>query len=199
MNEAQKLPKPQLLSLDLLEENVGQVEGLPANPRTISEEKYELLKKDIQNYPEFLRYNSLKVLPLSNGKYVVIGGNMRFKALQELGFSEVPCLIYPPHSELTRLKAYMVMDNSSFGQWNWQMLQSDEWNIDELSDWGIDMPIMESEIDIDNFFNSLDNEEQKPKSEHITIVLPDSLKNLKNDIIEDIKKGLSKYNGISIR
>lgn len=42
------------ISLNLLELNVGQIEGLPGNPRKISAEKLELLKKDIQDYPELL-------------------------------------------------------------------------------------------------------------------------------------------------
>lgn len=55
---------PQMLPLDLIEENEGQLFGLPANPRDIAPEKFELLKADIQKYPQFLQYNSLKVYPL---------------------------------------------------------------------------------------------------------------------------------------
>ena len=61
------------LELDRLELNEGQLDGLPANPREILETKLDLLKKDIQAYPELMKYRMLLVYPLDNGKYIIIG------------------------------------------------------------------------------------------------------------------------------
>ena len=196
-----KLDAPKWLKLEQLEENTGQIEGLPANPRDIRDEKYELLKQNIQNYPEFLRYNSLKVLPLpaQEGKYIILGGNMRFRALKELGYEEVPCVIIPADTPIDKLKAYVVLDNSPFGQWDWMMLQGEDWNADELQSWGVEMPIMETEIDPDEFFDNLTDDEIKGKTEHITITLPEDLKEQKEEIKSLIKEALSKYNGISYK
>lgn len=72
MREFENFHAPLLLSLDLLEENEGQLFGLPANPRDIRDEKFELLKKNIQEHPEFLAYNALKVLPMDDDKYIII-------------------------------------------------------------------------------------------------------------------------------
>ena len=172
---------------------------MPANPRTIRDERFELLKKNIQEYPEFLAYNALKVLPMDKGKYIIIGGNMRFRAMRELGMKETPCIVIDKDTSIKDLKAYVGLDNSPFGQWDWQMLQSEDWDSDQLEEWGIEMPMMETEVDIDDFFDNLDESEQKEKLEHITIVLPDDLKEQKSEIKEAIKAALSEYSGISLK
>lgn len=139
-----KVQSAQIISLNLLEENKGQYLGLPANPRGIREEKFELLKKNIQEHPEFLAYNALKVLPMDDGKYIIIGGNMRFRAMKELGMSEAPCIVIDKDTPIEDLKAYVVLDNSPFGQWDWQMLQSEDWDVDQLEGWGVEMPNWET-------------------------------------------------------
>lgn len=49
MSETNNSTTPaRMLPLDLIEENEGQLFGLPANPREIAPEKFELLKVDIQ-------------------------------------------------------------------------------------------------------------------------------------------------------
>lgn len=122
---------------------------------------------------------------------------MRFRAMKELGMKEAPCTVISKETSLEDLKAYVVLDNSPFGQWNWQMLQSEDWSAEQLTDWGVELPIMETHIDIDNFFDSLDeNDDQKAKPDHITVVLPDNLKESKTEIKNVIKEALSKYNGI---
>lgn len=84
------------IGLDLLEPNEGQLEGLPSNPRKISESKMELLKANIAQYPEMLSMRGLMVYPLDNGHYIIIGGNMRYRAMIELGY----CTATPPFSTM---------------------------------------------------------------------------------------------------
>ena len=36
-------------------------------------------------------------------------------------------------------KEFIIKDNSSFGEWDWDVL-ANEWNIDDLKDWGLDIP-----------------------------------------------------------
>lgn len=127
-----------MLPLDLIEENEGQLFGLPANPREIVPEKFELLKADIQKYPQFLQYNALKVYPMDDGKYIVIGGNMRCRALKELGYKEVPCVVIPKETSIEDLKAYILIDNNNFGDWNWSLLE--DWPEDMLMECGLDIP-----------------------------------------------------------
>lgn len=126
------------IALSELQPNEGQIEGLPANPRTIEPAKLDKLKKSIQDNPEMLQLRGIMVYP-HEGKYIVIGGNMRLRAMRELGMKTAPCVIIPSHVTADKLRAYTILDNSSMGEWDWQMLQAD-WNTAQLDDWGVDMP-----------------------------------------------------------
>lgn len=50
--------------------NEGQIEGLPANPRIIKNEKFKKLVKSIQSLPEITEARDLLVYPYQ-GSYVV--------------------------------------------------------------------------------------------------------------------------------
>ena len=62
-----------MTTLDKLKEN-------PDNPRTISKEKFEKLKNNIQKFPKMLELRPI----VYNKKNIVLGGNMRLKAIREL-------------------------------------------------------------------------------------------------------------------
>ena len=130
--------KQQIIKLSKIVENKGQIEGLPRNPRQIKDEKYKLLKKSIEDDPEMLELRELLVYP-HNNKFVVIGGNMRLKALRELGVAECPCKVIPEETPVEKLRAYTIKDNNSFGEYDFDLLGND-WEVDELLDWGCDLP-----------------------------------------------------------
>lgn len=128
----------QMLPMSVVEVNAGQLQGLPANPREIRDEKFEKLKANIQKYPELLEYRSLMVYPMPNGKHIIIGGNMRYRAMQELGYTEVPCVIIPAETPVEKLGAYTILDNNDFGKWDWDLLANEwsDWNMEDLGlDW----------------------------------------------------------------
>lgn len=51
------------LDIDSIECNEGQIEGVPSNPRTISEERMEALKKSVEELPDMLSMRELLVYP----------------------------------------------------------------------------------------------------------------------------------------
>lgn len=185
------------LPLDALEMNTGQIDGLPCNPRNITKDKMEKLKKDIQEYPEMLKLRGLLVYPHGD-KYVIVGGNMRFAAMQELGFTTAPCVVIPKTASVEQLKAYTILDNAPFGKWDWDLL-GNEWEAQQLTDWGVDLPIMESEINPDEFFDNVENASEKEKEEKITVHIPDDLANEKEGIKSVIEDALSEYTGIKVK
>lgn len=126
-----------MLPLSKIEANRGQIEGLPKNPRVIRDAKFEILKKSIQDDPEMTALREILVIE-HNGKYVIIGGNMRFRAMQDLGIKEAPCKIIPADTDVEKLKAYIIKDNAGFGEWDWDDL-ANEWCDAPLSDWGVDV------------------------------------------------------------
>lgn len=132
-----------LLPLAQLAKNDGQIEGLPANPRIIKDEKYQKLVASIKENPEMLSLRELLVYK-HDAHYIIIGGNMRYSAMRELGYEEAPCKIIPEETTVEQLRAYTLKDNSGYGEWDWDML-SGEWEMDELEAAGIDLPFLDGE------------------------------------------------------
>lgn len=128
-----------ILPLSQLENNTGQIAGLPPNPRKIDTDKLIKLKQSITDNPEYLQTNPLKVIASAADRYVIIGGNMRLLALQALGYTNVPCAILSPDTPPEKLRAYTIIDNSSFGQWDWDSLTAN-WDLSTIEQLGIDIP-----------------------------------------------------------
>ena len=148
-----------MLPIGKIETNHGQIDGLPKNPRVLRDEQYKRLKKSIEDNPEMLTLRELLVYP-HGGKYVVIGGNMRLRILQDLGEKEVPCKIIAEDTSVDKLRAYTIKDNTSGGEWDWDDL-ANEWDAAELDSWGLETPEgwgeeaqsqgSNSEVDVDGF------------------------------------------------
>lgn len=75
--------------------NTGQIKDVPKNPRFIKDERYEALKKSIEYDPEMLQLRELVAYD-NNGEIVVILGNMRYRAMKELGYKDAPVKVLPP-------------------------------------------------------------------------------------------------------
>jgi hypothetical protein len=74
---------------------------------------------------------------------MVLGGNMRLKACIEAGLTDVP-VIHANNLSDEKKKEFIVKDNVGYGEWNWDEL-ANEWNIDELTEWGLDIPNFDTE------------------------------------------------------
>lgn len=144
----------QKLKLYQLRINVGQIEGLPKNPRLIKDDRFASLVKSIQDDPEMLNLRELIVFPHKD-TFVVIGGNMRLKALRELGYTEAPCKVLPADTHIEKLKAIALKDNSSFGEYDYEAL-ANEWDAQLLADCGIEVWQMPEDIE-----KELEEEEEK--------------------------------------
>ena len=104
-----------------LEMNTGQIEGLPSNPRQWTKDEMDSLKKSISETPELLEARGAIVYPY-DGKYIVLGGNMRLSAVKSLGWKEMPCVVLPDDMPIEKLKEIVVKDNGSFGEWDMDAL-----------------------------------------------------------------------------
>ena len=118
-----------------LEQNKGQVEGLPSNPREWGRKELDDLVRSIRETPELLEARGLIVWPYE-GKYIILGGNMRFSALREMNEVDAPCYVIPEETPMEKLREIVIKDNGSFGSWDYDML-ANEWDDLPLSDWGV--------------------------------------------------------------
>lgn len=139
------------IPLNRLHLNKGQIEGLPKNPRIKKGNKYRKLMQSLKDDPEMLELRELIVLPYPNqeGHYIVIAGNMRLMALKELNAIDAPCKILPSDTPLEKLKAILIKDNLSYGDWDYRMIGED-WDLSMLLHYGMDLPA--DITDEDGFF-----------------------------------------------
>ena len=114
--------------------DIKQVRPNPDNPRFIKGNKFEKLVKSIKEFPQMLDLRPIVV----NQDMIVLGGNMRLKACEEAGLKEVP-IIFADNLTPEQEKEFIIKDNSSFGEWDWDLL-ANEWETEQLIDWGMDIP-----------------------------------------------------------
>jgi site-specific DNA-methyltransferase (adenine-specific) len=106
----------------------------PNNPRIIKDEKFKKLVASIKEFPEMLEIRPIVV----NKDMIVLGGNMRLKAIKEAGVTEVPCLIADQLTE-DQQRQFIIKDNVGYGEWDWEML-ANEWDVEDLEEWGLELP-----------------------------------------------------------
>tara|TARA_R100001443_G_C3339336_1_gene174130 strand:- start:375 stop:983 length:609 start_codon:yes stop_codon:yes gene_type:complete len=164
---------------------IYKIKSNPNNPRLIKDDKFRKLVKSIKDFPEMLEKRPLICSTDEEGNYIVLGGNMRLKASKEAGLKEMPIILADDWSEEQR-KEFMIKDNIGFGQWEWDDL-ANEWNQEDLEDWGLDLPGFEiDESELDTEF-SLDDSE-KDSIQKNTFTLSDEQSDEIYNAIADIKK-----------
>lgn len=125
----------QLININQIDQNKGQIEGLPANPRQWTRDDVERLARSIEETPELLDARPLITIP-HDGRQVVLGGNLRLAALKKLGRKEAPVYVLPEDTPTDKLREIVVKDNGAFGSWDFDML-ANEWDDLPLLDWGV--------------------------------------------------------------
>lgn len=128
----------QLVPIELLEYNEGQIPGVPENPRTREDAKQRNLEKSIEELPEMTIARAALCFPY-NGRYVVIGGNRRLEAQRALKRKEVPIIALPEDTPVEKLRRMALLDNESTRQTDWAKLAKD-WSKDEIRAWNIETP-----------------------------------------------------------
>ena len=127
---------------------IGELKPNPNNPRIIKDDKFKKLVQSIKDLPEMAEVRPIVV----NTDMVVLGGNMRLKAMREAGWKEVPIEVVDWDEDKQR--QFIIKDNVSGGEWDWDML-ANEWDADELNEWGLDLPefeqVQELEAEEDDF------------------------------------------------
>lgn len=119
----------------------------PTNPRYIKDDKFKSLVKSLKELPVMTELREVIV----DENNVIIGGNMRYRAALEAGWTEIPTKIFTHdlakrNNELTGqnktyeeyVKEIIVKDNISGGDWDWDLL-SEQYEKEELEEWGMDV------------------------------------------------------------
>jgi ParB-like chromosome segregation protein Spo0J len=139
---------------------INSIRNNPINPRLVNKAKFEKLKKSIQDFPQMLELRPIVI----NEDGIILGGNMRYKALVELGYKEVPVIV-AEHITKEQENEFIIKDNLGFGDWDWDIL-ANEWDSVELEDWGLDVWLNEDDI-----INSFDEENEPQPKDKIVCAL----------------------------
>jgi hypothetical protein len=135
----------------------------PDNPRIIKDEKFKKLVKSILTFPKMLELREI----VTDETMMVLGGNMRFRALQHIAkmteqelrqqlksydreeltdywiaWHDCPMETVKIGIGLTdaEKEEFIDKDNLSYGEWDWESL-ANRYDIEVLQDWGHDVPI----------------------------------------------------------
>lgn len=120
----------------------------PSNPRTIKDVAFNKLKKSIKEFPEMLEKRPI----VYDDNNIILGGNMRFRALQDLvkeGFvvKDEYFMSAQGWDELKK-RTFVIKDNIEMGEWDDDVL-ANEWSDLPLEEWGIDTAGWSKEVEED--------------------------------------------------
>jgi len=161
--------------------DIRQIRPNPENPRVIKDNKFQKLVKSITELPQMLELRPIVV----NRDMIVLGGNMRLKACEAAGLTEVP-VVFADNLTPEQEREFIVKDNSSFGEWDWDLL-ANEWDVEQLQDWGIDIGGFDlSPNEFDESFELPDGD--KSPFQQMTFTMADEQQTIIKNAIDDIKK-----------
>ena len=162
--------------------NIKEIKPNPNNPRVLKDDKFKKLVQSLKDFPEMANVRPIVV----NTEMIVLGGNMRLRAMQEAGWKKAPVQIVDWSIE--KQNEFIIKDNVGFGEWDWDVL-ANEWNESELTEWGLDLPIFEAEPSLEELIGE---EKNKPATMKITFESPEQLQKAEIDIQELLDR---KYKG----
>jgi DNA modification methylase len=142
------------VSIDLIKKN-------PNNPRVLKDDKFKKLVKSIKSFPEMLKIRPIVV----NKDMIVLGGNMRLQACREVGLKSIPVIKVENLTE-EQEREFIIKDNVGFGEWDWDLL-ANEWNTEELEDWGLEGFPFDAETELEAEEDEFDT---TPPEEPITVL-----------------------------
>lgn len=96
---------------------LNQLKSNPNNPRLIKDDKFKKLVTSLREFPEMMEKRPMVCVTDTDGKLYPLGGNMRLKAIKELGYKEIPDTWFVLADDWTdeQRKEFTIKDNVGFG------------------------------------------------------------------------------------
>jgi len=156
---------------------INKLKPATYNPRQISTKQYNDLKKSIEKF-------SLVDPIIINKDMTVIGGHQRLKICKELKYKVVECVVLDLSKEDER--ELNIRLNKNTGDFDMDIL-ANEFDIDELTDWGFKHIDIGLNIDKLNDTFELDDSDKSPFQQMAFTLADKQVEFIKNKI-KDIKK-----------
>ena len=146
------------------------------------------LVESIKNNQDYFEARPL-ILSNRTGELVILGGNQRYEAAKKLGLKQVPTHLIEGLTE-EREREIVIRDNVANGEWDWDIL-ANEWDAEELEDWGLDLPSFADDFS-DDF--TLDSGEREPFGQ-MTFMLADIQKSEVEQALKEAPAGFAETYG----
>lgn len=117
------------------------------NPRTISAEALAQLKISVGDFWKMLALRPI-VYDSSTGR--ILGGTQRYRALCELGYSQIPTEWVKDCAHLTEeeKRRFILTDNTQSGEWDLEILQAD-YTLVEIDSWGLEIEQLTEFVEVE--------------------------------------------------
>lgn len=125
---------------------IYRIKPNPDNPRIIKDDEFHKLVKSLKDFPEMADVRPIVI----NQDNIILGGNMRFRAMKEAGYTECPVIQvnWPEDKQ----REFVIKDNLSHGEWDWDEL-GNNWDAEELKEWGMNVWQSEEQSEEDDSTN----------------------------------------------
>lgn len=121
--------------------SIDSIKGNEKNPRFIRDKEFKELVKSIKDFPKMMEARPIIV----DEDGIILGGNMRYKAALELGYTDVHIVRITDATEEQK-REFIIKDNVSKGEWDWDLL-ANEWDSELLTEWGMDVWKAPTDVD----------------------------------------------------
>jgi len=179
---------------------LSNIKPNPNNPRLIKDDKFNKLVQSIKDFPEMMEKRPIVCVTDVDGKIYPLGGNMRYKALKEIGYKDIPDSWVTMADDWTEEKRreFVIKDNVGFGEWDWEQL-GNEWDAEELEAWGLDVPELKAidEAEEGNEIKISKSLQVIPKKEYILIMADEDSEEWQ-ELQQIFKCGLVRQGGCKI-
>jgi hypothetical protein len=123
-----------MINVEIKRVKISAIRPNPGNPRTIGRKELNNLAKSLKEFPEMLQLREIVV----DENMMILGGNMRYRALQEIGDKECDVKVAAGLTPEQKLE-FIIKDNGQMGDWDFDAL-ANGWDGLPLADWGVDLP-----------------------------------------------------------
>jgi hypothetical protein len=173
------------VSISKLKANVGQLEGIPSNPRCLKNQKFYDLVESIKEDPGFLEFKALHTLEHNKG-FVVLCGNQRLAALKHLKYKQVPIMVYDLETPLDIIRGRIIKDNTHYGEWDMDDI-ANQWDEMPVKKWGLDVAYDTSEA------------KEETKEIKIKLTISPDYSDIEHEVRAELEEMQGKYNGLEVK
>ena len=159
---------------------LSDLKPAPYNPRCSTKKQEKHLQESLT------KFGVVEPIIFNKQTGYIVGGHFRVRELKKLGYKEVECVVVDLNE--ADEKELNIRLNANTGDWDWDTL-ANEWNVEELTEWGLDIPNFDGVSLSDEFGEdfSLPDGDKAP-FQQMTFTLADEQAEQIKNAIADIKQ-----------